>query len=75
MKKVIKKTITGFLFNRIEKMGDEDYNHVGFEDKNKSFGDLLLASVPKIGTQRKARITIEILEDAKDIPNQNNENN
>lgn len=67
MKKAIKKTITGFLFNRIEEMGGEEYNHIGFEDKDKSFGDLLLASVPKIGTQRKARITIEILEDAQDI--------
>jgi len=68
MKKVIKKTITGFLFNRIEEMGGEDYNHIGFEDKAKLFGDLLASSVPKIGTRRKARITIEILEDAKKDP-------
>jgi len=51
----------GYLFNRIEELGDKKYNHIGFEDKNKSFGDLLASFVPEIGMKKKARITIEIL--------------
>jgi hypothetical protein len=57
----MKKRIEGYLFNRIEKLGDRQYNHIGFEDKDKSFGDLLASFVPKIGMRKKARLTIEIL--------------
>jgi len=68
----MKKTIEGFLFNRIEKLGDKQYNHIGFEDKGKSFGDLLTSFVPKIGMRKKARLTIEILDNnSKDIKNVN----
>ena len=62
----MKKTIEGFLFNRIEKLGDKQYNHIGFEDKGKSFGDLLASFVPKIGMRKKARLTIEIPSDEPD---------
>jgi len=62
----MKKTIEGFLFNRIEKLGDKQYNHIGFEDRNKSFGDLLASFVPKIGMRKKARLTIEIPSDEPD---------
>ena len=34
----MKKTIEGNLFNRIEKLGDKDYKHIGFEDKKKLLG-------------------------------------
>jgi len=57
----MRKIIEGYLFNRIEKLGDKQYNHIGFEDRDKSFGDLLAFFVPKIGMRKKARLTIEIL--------------
>ncbi len=64
----MEKTIEGYLFNRIEKLGDKQYNHIGFKGKDKSFGDLLASFVPKIGMVKKARLTIEILDDnSKDI--------
>ncbi len=68
----MEKTIEGYLFNRIEKLGDKQYNHIGFEDKDKSFGDLLASFVPKIGMRKRAQLTIEILDDnSKDIKNIN----
>ena len=63
----MKKTIKGYLFNRIEKLGDKEYNHIGFEGESQSFGDLLASLVPKIGIKKKVRLTIEVLEnDPKD---------
>ncbi len=61
----MKKTINGWLFNRIEKLGGKEYNHVGCEGENASFGDFLASFVPKIGTRRKARFTIETLDNSK----------
>ena len=57
------KSINGYLFNRIEKLGDKKYNHIGFEGENQSFGDLLASFVPKVGMRKKVRLTIGILED------------
>ena len=59
----MKKAIEGQLFNRIENLGGKEYRHVGFEDKEKKFGDLLEEFVPKVGMTKKAKITIEILYD------------
>ena len=61
----MKKTINGWLFNRIEKLGNKKYNHIGCEGENGSFGDFLASFVPKIGTRRKARFTIETLDNSK----------
>jgi hypothetical protein len=58
-----KKTIEGHLFNRIEKLGEKEYQHVGFEDEKKKFGDLMQSFVPKVGTKKKVRLTIEALEE------------
>ena len=58
----MKKTIKGHLFNRIEKLGNKKYHHIGFEDKNKLFGDFMASFVPKTGMKKKAKLTIEILE-------------
>ncbi len=65
----MKKTIEGYLFNRIEEMGGRKYNHIGFEDREKSFGDLLVSFVPEIGMTKKARLTIETLDSEKDKNN------
>ncbi len=58
----MKKTIEGNLFNRIEKLGDKDYKHIGFEDKEKTFGNLIESFVPKTGMKKKVKLTIELLE-------------
>lgn len=63
----MKKTFNGYLFNRIEKIGNKKYNHVGCQGKNKNFGDFLSQFVPKLGTQRKVKFTIETLEKPKII--------
>jgi len=55
----MKNTFNGYLFNRIEKIGNKRYNHVGCEGDDKNFGDLLSQFVPKIGTRRKVKFTIE----------------
>jgi len=55
----MKKTFIGWLFNRIEIIGNKKYNHVGCEGTtpgSEEFGKFLLQFVPK---RRKARFTIE----------------
>ncbi len=61
----MKKTINGWLFNRIEKLGDKEYNHIGCEGENDSFGDFLASFVPKIGMRRKVKFTVEILDNSE----------
>jgi len=61
----VKKTFEGFLFNRIEKIGNKEYNHVGCEGDNESFGDFLAQFVPKVGMRRKVKFTIEAIEEPK----------
>ncbi len=61
----MKKTIEGRLFNRIEKFGDKEYKHIGFEDNERSFGDIMETIVPETGMTKKARLTIEIIEDGE----------
>ena len=61
----MKKTIKGYLFNRVEQLGDKKYNHIGFEDEEKTFGDMIASLVPKIGMKKKARLTIELLDNTE----------
>jgi hypothetical protein len=61
----MKKTITGYLFNRVEKLGNKDFSHIGFEDNKKMFGDLMAALVPEAGMKKRAKLTIELLPDKK----------
>jgi len=60
---IAKKTIEGYLFNRLEKLGGQEYNHIGFEDEKQVFGDMLAALVPNVGERKRARLTIELFED------------
>ena len=62
----MKKSISGQIYNRIEKMGDKDYRHIGFEDPNNDFPRMLESLVPKVGDTKKVKMTLEILEDKKD---------
>ncbi len=59
----MKKSIEGYMFNRIEKLGGKEYNHLGFESKGESFEDLLLSIVPEVGMKKNVRLTIEILDE------------
>ncbi|MHC1576223.1 MAG: hypothetical protein ACXQTE_02610 [Methanosarcinaceae archaeon] len=60
------KTIVGELFHEIEIFGDKEYAHVGFRDKDNKFGDMIVSIVPEIGMKRKAKLTIELLNDIED---------
>jgi len=55
----MKKSIVGYLFNRIENLGNKKYNHIGCEGEAKSFEDFLLSFVPKIGMRIKVQFTVE----------------
>jgi len=61
----MKKTFEGYLFNRLEKIGNKNYNHLGCEGENKEFGEFLINFVPEWGMKRKVRFTIESLEKPK----------
>ena len=63
----MKQTFEGYLFNRLEKIGNKTYNHVGCEGENKDIGDFLTEFVPKLGMKRKVRFTIETQEEPKII--------
>ena len=57
----MKKTIEGSFVNYVVNMETKEYRQIGFEDDAKSFGDLMASLVPKIGSKKKARLTIELL--------------
>jgi len=63
----MKKTFEGFLFNRIEIIGDKKYNHIGCEGENSNFDDFLVQFVPKLGMRRRVKFTIKTLEKPKII--------
>jgi hypothetical protein len=55
----MKKTFSGKLFNRIESLGGETFNHVGCEGEDENFIDFLTQFVPEIGMRRKVTFTVE----------------
>ena len=61
----MKLTFEGYLFNRLEKIGDKKYNHVGCEGETNEFGDFLTQFVPELGMRRKVKFTIESKEKPK----------
>jgi len=63
----MKKTFEGYLFNRLEKIGNKNYNHVGCEGEDSEFGDFLTKFVPEIGMKRKVKFTIESTDEPKII--------
>ena len=60
-----RKTIEGVLFHEIEVLGGKKVEHLGFRDENNAFGELLAEHVPEVGMKRKARVTIETLDEGK----------
>jgi len=61
----MKKIFEGRVFNRMEIIGNKEYQHIGCEGERKDFGDFLVQFVPKLGMRRKVKFTIEALEKPK----------
>ncbi len=59
----MKKVIEGELFHQIEELGNKKYEHIGFRDDENLFGDLMASFVPEVGMTKKARLTIELIEE------------
>jgi hypothetical protein len=55
----MKKTFEGWLYNRIEKLGDKLFNHVGCRGKDEGFINFLTQFVPEVGMKRKVTFTVE----------------
>jgi len=58
-----RKVIEGELFNEIEELGNKKYVHIGFRNKENNFGDIIEKIVPKVGMIKKAKLTIELLDE------------
>lgn len=59
----MKKVFEGWLFNRIETIGNKKFNHVGCEGDNEQFIDFLTHFVPEIGMRRKVTFSVETEEE------------
>lgn len=57
--KSMKKSFEVYLYNRIEKIGNKEYNHIGCEGIDKDCGDVLSEFVPNLGDKVKVKFTIE----------------
>jgi len=55
----MKKTFERYLFNRIKKIGNKKYNHVGYRGISGNCGDFLTQFVPEVGMRRKVKFTME----------------
>jgi hypothetical protein len=69
METKIIKTIEGELFHEIEELGNKKYAHIGFRDKENKFGNMLEKLVPEVNMIKKAKLTLEILEEDKNDKN------
>ncbi len=58
-----KRSLVGEVYHQIERLGDKEYAHIGFRDPDGKFGDMLAELVPRPGMSKKAKITLEILEE------------
>jgi ferredoxin len=59
---MMKRTFEGWLFNRMEVLGDKEYNHVGCEGEDREFGGFLAQFVPEVGMRKRVKFTIEMEE-------------
>jgi hypothetical protein len=59
----MRKTFEGWLYNRIETLGKESFNHVGCKGVDEQFIDFLAQFVPEEGMQRRVKFTIETKEE------------
>lgn len=63
----MKKTFNGWLYNRIEKLGEKLFNHVGCRGRDEKFINFLTQFVPEVGMQRKVKFTVETQEEPQII--------
>ena len=61
----IKKTFYAYLYNRIETIGKEKFNHIGCEGIKQDCGETLSTFVPNLNDRKKVKLTIETLEEDK----------
>ncbi|NOZ44576.1 MAG: hypothetical protein GXP45_05570 [bacterium] len=54
--------IVGTVYNRIETMGDKDFQHLGFDPDEGDFGDMLEQLVPHVGDKLRVKVVFSILE-------------
>jgi hypothetical protein len=59
----MKKQFKGYLYNRLEELGNETFNHIGCESDGDDFGDFMQSFVPKLGMKKKVIITVEIIDE------------
>jgi hypothetical protein len=59
----MKKTFEGKLYNRLEKLGKKNFNHIGCMGDSEKFINFLAKFVPKLGMQRKVKFTVESIEE------------
>ena len=69
----MKKTFYVYLYNRIEKIGGENFNHIGCEGIDKECGDILSEFVPNLNDKIKVKFTIESTHDKGKIFKKYNE--
>jgi len=62
----MKKVFSGWLFNRMELLGGEVFNHVGCTGDDEQFIDFLTHFVPEPGTTRKVTFTVEAQTDLEE---------
>jgi len=55
--------LEGTVFNRIEKIGGKEVNHLGFDDDGTGeFEKMLLSLAPNVGDKKRVRLSIELLD-------------
>jgi hypothetical protein len=52
----MKKTFEGYLFNRIENMGNKKYNHIGCEGDVNDFGNFFISVCAQSRYPKKGKI-------------------
>lgn len=60
----MKRVFYANLYNRIEKIGQEDFNHIGCEGIGKDCGDVLSEFVPNLNDTLKVKFTLETVEES-----------
>ncbi len=64
----MKKTFNGWLYNRLEKLGENTFNHVGCFGDDEKFLDFITHFVPEIGMKRKVKFTVEAEDEPEILP-------
>ena len=63
----MEKKFKGWLFNRLENLGGETFNHVGCFGDDEKFIDFLTQFVPELGMKRKVTFIVQSEEEPETI--------